>query len=138
MRVVLDTNVLVSGLLNPHGAPGRVLDLMLAGGLRPLYDDRLLHEYRDVLARERFGFEASDVDALLRHLRAVGELVSAPPLPVTLPDPDDRPFLEVAAAGGARALVTGNAADFEPREGSHGVTVVSPDAFLEIVEGRQP
>lgn len=133
MRVVLDTNVPVSGLLNPHGAPGRVVDMTLAGGLQPLYDDRILDEYRDVLGRPRFGFEAADVGALLGQLKAVGHHVTAPVLPVVLPDPDDLPFLEVAAAGGARALVTGNTVDFEPREGSHSVTVVSPDAFLETL-----
>lgn len=131
MRVVLDTNVLVSGLLNPHGAPGRVVDLLVLEELRPLFDDRILHEYRDMLARPRFGFDPVDVDALLEHLRSVGHRLTAPPLAVTLPDEDDLPFLEVAAFGGARALVTGNGTDFEPRRGSHAVTVLSPDAFLE-------
>lgn len=135
MRVVLDTNVLVSGLLNPHGAPGRVLDLLLVGGLRPLFDDRMLHEYRDVLVRSKFGFDPGDVRALLVHLRSMGQRLTAPPLAVTLPDQDDLPFLEVAAAGGARALVTGNASDYEPRRGSHGVTVLSPDDFLETMRG---
>lgn len=135
MRVVLDTHVLVSGLLNPHGAPGRVVDLLVLGELRPLFDDRILHEYRDVLARPRFGFEPDDVEALLEHFRRAGDRLTAPPLAVTLPDEDDLPFLEVAAAGGARALVTGNSADFEPRHGSHPVTVLSPDAFLEDMLG---
>ena len=56
MRIVLDTNVLVSGLLNPDGAPGRLLDLILGGRLQILYDDRILGEYSDVLARPQFGF----------------------------------------------------------------------------------
>lgn len=133
MRVVLDTNVLVSGLLNPHGAPGRVLDLLLVGGLEPLFDDRILHEYRDVLARPRFGFDPDDVRSLLDHLQALGHRLTAPPLAVILPDPDDLPFLEVAVTGGARALVTGNIRDFEPRSGSHQMTVLSPDRFLEMI-----
>lgn len=135
MRVVLDTNVLVSGLLNPHGAPGRVVDVTLVGGLRPLYDDRVLAEYREVLSRSRFGFEAADVGALLEHLEAVGHHVTAPVLPVVLPDPDDLAFLEVAVTGGARALVTGNSAEYEPRRGSYPVTVVSPDTFMETLRG---
>lgn len=88
---------------------------------------------RALLARSRFGFDPDDVEALLEHLRSVGERLTAPPLAVTLPDEDDLPFLELAACGGARALVTGNGADFEPRSGSHSVPVVSPDAFLEEV-----
>lgn len=130
---MLDTNVLVSGLLNPHGAPGRVVDLLLEGGLTPLFDDRILHEYRDVLSRSRFGFDRADVNALLEHLVAAGEHLTAPPIAVTLPDPDDLPFLEVAAAGGASALVTGNASDFRSEEGSHPVHVTAPDVFMEAI-----
>lgn len=51
MRIVLDTNVLVSGLLNPHGSPGRLLDHFLAGDITLLVDDRILAEYGEVLRR---------------------------------------------------------------------------------------
>lgn len=63
----------------------------------------------------------------------MGHRLTAPPLAVTLPDEDDLPFLEVAAAGGARALLTGDATDDEPRRGSHDVTVLAPDDFLEAM-----
>ena len=51
IRVVLDTNVLVSGLLSEHGPPGLIVDLVFAGELALVYDARLLAEYRDVLVR---------------------------------------------------------------------------------------
>ncbi len=70
MRVVLDTNVLVSGLLNPDGSPGRVLDLFLAGGITLLVDDRILGEYRAVLPRPKFGFDTNDVADLLAEIDA--------------------------------------------------------------------
>ena len=54
--VVLDTNVLVSALLNSFGAPGRVLDLVLAGELTVAHDDRVLAEWRQVLNGGMFGF----------------------------------------------------------------------------------
>jgi predicted nucleic acid-binding protein len=44
LRIVLDTNVLVSGLLSPHGPPGRIFDLLLGGKLTLVFDDRLLAE----------------------------------------------------------------------------------------------
>lgn len=47
MRVVIDTNVLVSGTINPHGAPGRVVEAALTEVLAVLYDDRILSEYQD-------------------------------------------------------------------------------------------
>jgi len=130
---VVDTNVLVSGLLSPHGPPGRIVDLLLARGLQLLVDDRVLDEYADVLRRPRFGFARSDVDALMVFLASSAERVSAPPLDVQLPDADDTPFLEVAAAAGADALVTGNTEDFVPRRGAHAVRVVTPAGLLALL-----
>lgn len=137
MRVVVDTNVLVSGLLSPHGPPGRVVDLMVNGRLTPLYDDRVLEEYRSVLRRDRFAFDPGDVRDLLDQLRATGEHVAPDPWPGELPDPDDRPFLEVALSGRARALVTGNLEDFSPRSGTHTVTVLSPRELVERVREEE-
>ncbi len=133
MRVVLDTNVLVSGLLNPHGSPGRVLDLAVAGALVLLYDDRILAEYREVLSRARFGFSAVDVSTLLAVFEWSGEAVVAGPLEVELPDPDDLPFLEVAAAGEADALVTGNPRHFMPTRGKHRVKMLSPAELYAVL-----
>ena len=133
MRVVIDTNVLVFGLLSPHGPPGRTVDLIVNGGLFPLYDDRILDEYRAVLRRERFGFSRDDVRDLLEQLEAVGEAVSADPRSGELPEPDDRPFLEVAASGRARFLVTGNQPDYDPISGTHSVPVVSPRRLIDEV-----
>ena len=129
-RLVIDTNVLVSALLSPFGAPARVLDAVLAGQVQLLYDDRILAEYRAVLRRERFGFDLRDVAALLTFIRAEGERVSAPPLGFDLPDPDDAPFIEVAIAGKADALVTGNKAHF-PTCACPGIPVLTPAELLE-------
>ena len=48
MRVVLDTNVLISGLLNPNGPPAAVLNLLVNAKLELLYDSRILQEYMEV------------------------------------------------------------------------------------------
>jgi putative PIN family toxin of toxin-antitoxin system len=131
VRIVLDTNVLVSGVLNPHGSPGRCLDLILDGDLTPLFDDRILAEYRDVLLRPRFGFDPREVGLLVDYFIAEGEALGAPPLDITLPDPDDLAFLEVAIAGNADALVTGNLRHF-PREAVSGrVEILAPSQFLQ-------
>lgn len=135
MRVVLDTNVLVSGLLSPHGTTGRVVDLLLAGQAVLLADDRILAEYADVLGRAKFGFRAEDVMDILDYLRATAERVTARPLDVDLPDAGDLPFLEVAATGGADALVTGNTRDYEPTRGRHVVPVMTPAQFVTMLAG---
>ena len=128
-RVVLDTNVLVSALLNSFGAPGRVLDLVLAGELTVAYDDRVLAEWRQVLRREKFGFSAGDVEVLLGFVENEGISVNASPLAIELPDRDDLPFLEVAHAAEA-TLVTGNTRHYPP-EARGGVAVLDPDSFLD-------
>jgi putative PIN family toxin of toxin-antitoxin system len=132
MRVVVDTNVLVSGLLNPHGPPGRIIDLAVAGQIAILYDDRILSEYRAVLQRPRFGFDIADIQVLLGYLEQQGESVLALPVKLELDDPDDLPFLEVAVAGFADALVTGNVRHFRPRSGKHRVKVLTPRKFCEL------
>jgi putative PIN family toxin of toxin-antitoxin system len=126
--VVIDTNVLVSALLSPFGPPARVLDLLLAGDLQMAYDDRCLAEYRQVLARPRFGFDPPAVADLLDFLVAGGQPVVARPVPASLPDPEDLPFLEVAAEAGA-ALIRGNRRHFPP-DARGGVRVLSPSRFV--------
>ena len=133
-RVVLDTNVVVSALLNSFGAPGRVLDLVLAGELAAAYDDRVLAEWREVLRREKFGFVARDVEALLGFVEAEGLGVNPRPLGAELPDPDDVPFLEVAHTAEA-TLITGNTKHY-PKEASQGVAVLEPAAFLNEWTGK--
>lgn len=130
MNVVLDTNVLVSGLLTPHGSSGRVMDLVLSGDLTPCFDDRIIAEYREVLARTKFGFDAVLVEAILDYIEAEGLHVVSAPLGVSLPDPDDIAFLEVAAAAGAEWLITGNARHF-PARARHGIRVTNPGEFVK-------
>lgn len=134
MRIVLDTNVLVSGLMNPHGVPGRIVDLLLNGKLSLLYDDRILSEYRDVLERSYLGIELSLAQAVMSYIRLSGEQVSALPLPEDLlPDPDDLVFAEVACTGAADALVTGNLKHYKGVEKA-GVRLFSPTEFLRKIQ----
>ena len=136
MRVVIDTNVLVSGVINPHGPPGRIVDAVLAEAITVLYDDRLLSEYRAVLLRPAFGFPRTSVDTLVDFIELTGESVVAGHLTVVLPDSTDLPFLEVAAGGQASALITGNLKHFTPRRGHHGVHVCTPADFLRRLGPR--
>lgn len=130
MRIVLDTNVLVSGLLSPYGPPGHVVRLVASGEIRLCFDARILSEYEEVLARERFGFDPDAVEALLAWIEYAGEMVPAGPLTVRLPDPDDEPFLEVAIAAGEVPLVSGNTAHFAPHARGD-VEVLTPAEFAE-------
>ncbi len=130
MRVVIDTNVLVSGLLTPFGPPGIIVALVAAGRLRPCYDARILAEYDEVLRRPAFPFADDDVVALMAQIRGGGELATAEPLSTPLPHPNDEPFLEVAVSAMAEYLVTGNVRHF-PSDRRSGVRVVTPRELLD-------
>ncbi|MEA5075491.1 MAG: putative toxin-antitoxin system toxin component, PIN family [Coriobacteriia bacterium] len=134
MRIVLDTNVLVSGLLTPYGPPGEIVRMASSGAITLCLDARILAEYAEVLSRPKFGFDADAVAALLDQLEYTGWTTAAEPLPLRLPDPDDEPFLEVALSGAADALVTGNIADF-PAERCGDVVVLTPAGFIERYRG---
>ncbi|HWT84007.1 MAG TPA: putative toxin-antitoxin system toxin component, PIN family [Candidatus Methylomirabilis sp.] len=136
MRVVLDTNVLVAALLTPVGACGRLLDLVLDGAVDVYADRRMLQEYEEVLRRPQLGLPPDDVDVVLNFFRHTANPVAALPLAVTLPDPDDQPFLEVAAAGKA-VLVTGNRRHF-PKRACKPVQVVSPKECLDLLRRSAP
>ena len=129
MRVVIDTNVLVSGLLSPYGAPGKILNMMVSGELEACYDARIITEYKDVLLRPKFSFERGYVGSIIGYIEYFGVPVSAKPLSRRLRDPDDEPFLEVAIAGSAEALITGNAAHY-PLRGKHATRIFTPRQFL--------
>lgn len=135
MKVVLDTNVLVSGLLNPYGPPGRIVQLAASDALSLCYDARILGEYRDVLLRSKFAFRGDHVNALLEQIQFAGVLATAAPLPCPLPDGDDEAFLEVALAAAAEYLVTGNPRHY-PMRLCGAVQVVSPAEFLKIFRAR--
>ena len=128
MRIVLDTNVLVSGLLS-KGKPWQVLTACVTGGLTPILDPRILGEYLDVLSRPHLHIPPDVREAVLDALEGRGELIFPEPLDLPLPDPSDLPFLETAVSGRADALVTGNLRDFPPHL-RRGIPVLNPAAFL--------
>ena len=129
---VLDTNVLVSGLLSAKGPPGRLIDAILARKLAIAFDDRILCEYREVLARPRFSFQASDVAAFWEILPFQTHLVAMPMEGLEAIDASDTKFLEVAAATESKILVTGNERHY-PKKTRGVVRMLSPREAFELV-----
>jgi putative PIN family toxin of toxin-antitoxin system len=132
LRIVLDTDLLVPGILSPHGPPAAVLRALLTERVTLCFDERILSEYRDVLARGKSSFDREVVEELITFLEAAGSPTLAAPLATTLPDPGDQMFIEVAVASHADFLVTGNLKHF-PDKASEGVSVVSPRAYLDAM-----
>jgi putative PIN family toxin of toxin-antitoxin system len=123
MLAVVDTNVLVSGLLHADSLPAAVLRDIARGRLTPVVSIEVLDEYRRVLPRPRLKLDPSDIEELLGLLAASSEWVRVPPYDVApaLPDPADWPFIACALAAGC-PVITGNARHFP---GALGVQVMT-------------
>ena len=131
MKIVLDTNVLVSGLLTPFGASGEVVRLVSAGVLVVQYDSRILLEYQNVLSRPKFQFDPENINTFLTYIKQNGQVVSGIPLKKRLPDRDDEPFLEIAIAAQASCLITGNKKHF-PKASRQNINIFSPSEFIDF------
>jgi putative PIN family toxin of toxin-antitoxin system len=135
MNVVVDANVLVSGILKPFSPSGEIVRMLAAGTLSLYLDARILDEYAEVLNRPKFQFDPRLVACLLNQIEHHGALIAGLPISIALPDPDDLPFLEVAVAGGAECLVTGNLGHF-PAPARRRVKVLSPKQFMDSYRHR--
>ena len=136
MKIVLDTNVLVAGLLSPFGPCAEIVRMVSSGEVTLCFDALILTEYGEVLYRPKFGFAKEKVSALLDHIEHRGHAVASSPLLHSLPDPDDEPFLKVAIAGRAECLVTGNVSHF-PAKLCQGRKVLPPSVFLAFYKTQQ-
>lgn len=130
MKSVVDTNVLISGMLNPNGPPGRIVDQLRTGQLQLVIDDRILDEYVRVLRRPYFErwFSKTDREHLIEYLTHNSEYVISTVNCPGLPDPHDAPFLETALTAGV-PLITGNRKHF-PAAQCKGCKIYSPAEFI--------
>jgi len=130
MIIVLDTNVLISGMLNPSGPPGRIVDFLRTDVLQLVIDDRILAEYADVIRRDYFlkYLSESDREDIIEYLSKNSHYSSSSVVAHNMPDEGDAPFLEMAITEGA-PLVTGNIKHY-PKQLRKGCIVLSPRQFL--------
>jgi uncharacterized protein len=131
MLVVLDTNVIVSGLLNGEGKPGKIIDLALENRFQVAYDNRILGEYEDVLARPELHIRPALARAVIAHIELTGQQIDAGTISLdNIQDPDDLPFAEVFITANAHALVTGNIRHFSSLR-DRGLAIYNPAQFIE-------
>jgi uncharacterized protein len=111
VRVVADTNVLVSALLTPSGGPGAILAAVDAGDLVLVVSPALIAELEDVLARDRFRAWVS-TEQVEEYVVAIRDRAELDPDPGDVTrvssDPDDDYLVALARATGVDALVSGD------------------------------
>jgi len=116
MRVVLDTNTIVSAFITPSGKPAAILQLVLRGDFEICFNSAILAEYEQVLYRPKFTGKMHQ-QAILRFFEIIKEIgvdIIAFPSNINMPDEADRVFYEVAKEASA-VLITGNKKHY-PRE----------------------
>ena len=129
VKAVIDTNVLVSAYWtrNADSPPTRVYRALLLGMVTALVNDEIISEYKDVLHRPKFGFNAEDIDKDIAFIEQSGVKIQPADSAADFSDPDDKVFFCTALAGAAN-LVTGNIKHY-PKVNF----VVAPAQFCEIV-----
>lgn len=112
IRVVLDTNIIVSALLQPAGPPARTFTLVLGDGLQLCVSATVYAEYEEVISRPRLQRSQETIAGTLQAIREKGFWVRPAQRVRACADPDDDVFLECSQAAQADYLVTGNIKHF--------------------------
>ena len=137
MRVVVDTNVLVRALIKPHGTVGPVLLRLRHGDYTLLYAQSLLEELVDVInrprIRDKYKLTDEDIETVVSLILLRGEAVTPVERITACRDPKDDKFLEVAVAGKADVIVSGDR-DMLVLEQVGDIPILPPSALLEMLE----
>jgi uncharacterized protein len=128
VRVVLDSNVVVSACLSPQGASATIVELALLGYFTVCISQEILSEYREVLARPKFSRQQERIKTVMEGIEEISELVDPQQRLTLSSDEEDNRFLECAQVGKADFLVTGNRKHFPDRIDD--TRIVSPREFL--------
>jgi uncharacterized protein len=139
VRVVVDTNVLVSGLISSSSAPRRIVNAILRGDIVPLVSPVTLTELEQVLFRPKIQRYLTDagvtVAAFLADFVKVAEVVTPRPTAASLSDPKDVGIAEVAASRPPPdLLITGD--DRLRSVTGLGIPIVSPTQFVSLLRSR--
>ena len=128
LKIVLDTNIIISAALSPNGTPAKILSSIgMSYDLQLLYNNEILTEYKDVLSRPRLNIAADIQNRIIKTIINVGIIANPVASDFPMPDETDRIFYDIAKTNDA-ILVTGNIKHF-PTESF----ITTPSDFLSFV-----
>jgi len=133
VRLVLDTNVLISGFIESNGHPGRLLLSLRRHQFTLITSDAQLIELRRVLGYERLQrfIQPEQAAWFLEGLPLVSEVFAEIPDVDLSPDPDDNAIIATAIAGQADAIVSGDKRHLVPLKVAAGIPIITPREALE-------
>lgn len=131
---VIDTNIFVSSFItkNATASTRRVINSLFAGKIKPLFNEKIISEYSEVLHRAKFHLSDRDIQKLLDFIQTNGIDSSRFPYDGEILDEDDRVFYEVALSEEDSFLVTGNLKHFPKTP-----KVVTAAQMMEILDNEE-
>jgi len=130
VKLVLDTNIVISAFINPGGKPSQILKMVLNRKVELFYNSTILSEYESVMLRPKFSsvIDSNNIHRFIDIIRSVGISFNPSVSNTKLPDESDRIFYDTAKESGS-LLVSGNLKHF-PKE----LFIISPVDFLKLAE----
>lgn len=137
MRIVVDTNAMVSSFLVRMGPPADVMRRVRAKQVDMVVSSAVLAEYGRVLGyghlRPRHGLDDAEIDAAVAELRDLATVVEPTERLTVVPDGSDNRFLECAIAGHAEFIVSGDRHLLSVGE-YQGIRVITPASFVALLD----
>jgi putative PIN family toxin of toxin-antitoxin system len=126
LKVVIDTNVLISSRISAAGNPAKIMNLIAEGKIELCYSSDILNEYKRVLAYNKFNFSSESQELTIEDIKNVGNLINPFVSAIPFPDESDRMFYDTAKTVNAY-LITGNIKHYpdEPH-------ILTPAQFVEM------
>jgi len=138
LKIVLDTNVFVSALINPHGKPAQILNYVFENKIRLFASPSIIEELQPVLSYpklvKRHGLEKQELKEFISDLLSIMSLVEGKKaIELIAEDPTDNNYLSCAVDAKADFIVSGdthllNLGEYE------GTQIITPTQFLGVLE----
>ena len=142
LKIVLDTNVFVSALINPRGKPAQILNYVFESKVRLFTSPSIIEELERVLSYpklvKRHGLEKEELKKFVSDLLSILSLVEGKKaIEVIVEDPADNNYLSCALDAKADFIVSGDIHLLNLRE-YEGIQIITPAQFLEMLEKGKP
>jgi putative PIN family toxin of toxin-antitoxin system len=135
VRVVLDTNILISALITRNTPPDKLYQAWLRGEIELVISDAQVAEIYDVLSRPRLRrfLDADEADAIAENIATRALVITELPVVNVSPDPKDNPVLASAIAGKAELIVSGDKKHMLDLGEVEGIPIVTARKALELM-----
>ena len=129
IKVVLDTNIYISGILFA-GKPREVLDLAIKGKIHVFISPDILSELRDVLSRKKFGFSPEHVDIIIREIESITTMVNPAKKYSIVSHDSDNIIIDCAMESRVEYIITGDN-DLLCLNKYKSINIINPALFIE-------